>query len=71
MTVLELINQMNREQLTEFIYMLLSGCECGVGDCPLENLGSFDSLYFGCTSERLSQWLDSECSETQIKQFLG
>lgn len=70
MTVFDLIHQMNREDLTGFIYMLVSGCEC-CGDCPLEKFGMFDNAYYGCTIERIADWLESECSEKQINEFLG
>lgn len=70
MTVFDFIHQMNREDLTGFIYMLISGCEC-YGDCPLENFGMFDNTYYGCTIERIADWLESECSEKQINDFLG
>lgn len=71
MTVFELINQMSREKLEEFLYMLMSGCEC-YGDCPLENLGKFTCHCYECQDEgAISKWLDSECSEKQINEFLG
>lgn len=70
MTVFDFIHQMNREDLTGFIYMLVSGCEC-CGDCPLENFGMFGDTCYGCTIERIADWLESECSEKQINDFLG
>lgn len=71
MTVFDFIHQMNREDLTGFIQILLMGCECGVCECPLVNFGKFDDKYFACTPERIADWLESECSEKQINDFLG
>lgn len=70
MTVLDFIHQMNREDLTGFILHIISGCEC-CGDCPLENFGTFTCKYYDCTPENIADWLESECSEKQINDFLG
>lgn len=62
MKIREFLRTANVNQLCDFIYVIISGCEC-CGDCPFEKLSEmvFDSEpYYDCNHDCIMNFLDSE-----------
>lgn len=61
MTVLEFLRTAPRYEIEIFIDTLLSCCECGVSECPLEKIAfipGFDSVTMACNAGCIANFLD-------------
>lgn len=65
MKIIEFMKTADTKQLCDFMYILLSGCEC-CGDCPMTELSEMkfdDEPFYDCTTECIMHFLNSEMSD--------
>lgn len=65
MTVFDFLHCANKNDIANFIYLLVSGCEC-YGDCPLKKIAFFTKTYYGCTKETILKWIDNDITDIGV-----